>query len=57
MTKHDEDAHIDVCMGCGRYYGYTQSLVDLWYASRLHNDKQVMPQLCYSCMKKEYDYD
>jgi hypothetical protein len=57
MTKHDEDAHVDVCMGCGRYYGYTQSLVDLWYASRLHNDKQVMPQLCYSCMKKEYDYD
>lgn len=44
-----EDAHIDVCLGCGRYYGTTKSLIDKWYELYKPN-KEVMPQLCYKCL-------
>lgn len=46
----DEDIDIDVCMSCGRYYGYNQSLKDLWIKTYKPRNGDVMPQLCFNCM-------
>jgi hypothetical protein len=51
----DIDCDVDVCMGCGRYYGITQPLKDLWYASEASKRPgAVMAQLCFMCMEAEY---
>lgn len=49
-----EDEHIDVCLRCGRYYGYTKSLEDMWRNSPLYREGGIMPQLCFNCMEAEY---
>jgi hypothetical protein len=60
MWDDDEDfdeADIDVCVCCGRYYGLTNTIVSLW------NDRpypetsgSTMPQFCYRCMKEHYGH-
>jgi hypothetical protein len=56
--NHDYDdieIEVDVCMSCGRYYGMTQSLKDLWYSSDASKRPgAVMAQLCFKCMGAEY---
>lgn len=55
MTKYHndtdaDDIDVDVCMGCGRYYGMTQSLVNRWRAVYKPRDNAVMPQECWKCL-------
>lgn len=52
--ENGDDIDIDVCLRCGRYYGCTQSLVNIWRNSSLYSDKRIMPQLCFKCMTEEY---
>lgn len=49
MTEYDDD-DVDVCLGCGRYYGMTQTIEDLWRKSFNYSSTAVMPQLCHRCM-------
>jgi hypothetical protein len=52
MCDHDnEDVDIDICMGCGRYYSLTDSIIELWRQSPSFDEKQVVPQLCHRCMR------
>lgn len=46
----DNDADIDVCLGCGRYYGTTPMLIEAWHKSVNYREGAVMDQLCYGCM-------
>lgn len=50
MSTPDDNVDIDVCLGCGRYYSCTPSLVNRW--RELYNPKpgEVMPQLCWKCL-------
>ena len=55
MVTPDDNMDIDVCMGCGRYYGMTQTLIDVWRVMYRPKDKDVMPQLCWKCMVGDND--
>jgi hypothetical protein len=52
-TVPDDDVDIDVCMGCGRYYGMTQSLIDRWCMLYRPTARDVMPQLCWKCLGED----
>jgi hypothetical protein len=45
-----DNDHIDVCMGCGRYYGHTQMAEDYWRVTFKPGKGQIMPQLCFKCL-------
>jgi hypothetical protein len=50
----DDDVDIDVCQGCGRHYGMTQTIADMWRSSPLYREGTVCPQLCHQCMRREH---
>lgn len=46
-----EDVDVDVCLGCGRYYGMSPSLEQAWRSSVNYREGAVMDQLCLRCME------
>lgn len=47
----EDDCDVDVCLGCGKYYG-THSGLSAW-----NRDDGVAPQLCHRCWKEHgYHY-
>lgn len=52
----EDEIDVDVCMRCGRYFGWTQSIIDCW--ERIKKTQRVMPQYCFGCLKEEFgDYE
>jgi len=47
----EEDVDVDVCLGCGRYYGITPALEEAWRKSFDYREGAVMDQLCLRCME------
>ena len=47
------DDDVDVCVCCGRYYGMTNCIRELWEKSfnYRNNPNAVMPQFCHRCMR------
>jgi hypothetical protein len=46
-----DDEDIDVCLGCGRYYGYSEALEKAWRENFNFREGAVMDQLCLRCMR------
>ena len=51
FPEDDETIDIDVCLGCGRYYGMTKTLFEAWRNSVNYRAGAVMDQLCLKCME------
>jgi hypothetical protein len=49
--EQPDDCDIDMCLSCGRYYGFTQSLADYWREHYQPKASEIMPQLCFKCME------
>ncbi len=50
----DDDLDIDVCQGCGAYYGADDYNRKLWIQTIWDRNPEgtVQPQLCNDCIKK-----
>ncbi len=49
--EEPEEVDVDVCLGCGRYYGMTEALQEAWRKSFNYREGAVMDQLCLRCME------
>lgn len=49
--EDNTDDDVDICLGCGRYYGMTATLKKAWHKSFNYREGAVMDQLCLRCMR------
>ncbi len=50
MRRSEAELEQDVCVGCGKYYYYTQILRNAWRNHFNYREGIVMERLCLSCV-------